>query len=218
VLNQTQHLKRYGVAIASVVIALFLMLALDPVLQLGQAPFLLFFGAVTVSAFYGGRNSGLVATLLSAGFAHYFFLEPQHGWHLTLASGLKLVVFILEGVLITSLVSALHAAQAQLRKNFNQLEASEAEIKDLTKELQRRVDELQTLFEVIPVNIAIAEDPDCHVVKVNTAYATLLKIPTDLNVAVTPPARQSQLPYKFYQNGRQLLGHELPVETPPSMA
>jgi PAS domain S-box-containing protein len=212
VLNQTQYLKRYGVAIASVVIAFLIMLALDPVLQLTHAPFLLFFGAVTVSAFYGGRSAGIVATILSAGFAHYYFLEPQYSWNLALATGFKLALFILEGALITLLVGALHKAQAQVRKNLNQLEANEAEIKDLTQALERRVDELQVLFDVIPVNIALAEDPDCHVVKVNAAYARLLEIPTDTNVAVTPRAKQSQLPYKFYQNGREMLGHELPVE------
>lgn len=185
-LNQTQYLKRYGVAIVSVLIALLLMLALDPVLQLTQAPFLLFFGAVTVSAFSGGQSPGIVATLLSAGFTCYYFLEPHHSWKLTLASGLKLALFILEGVLITLLVAALRKAQAEVRKKFNQLEAREAEIQDLNVALQRRVDELQALFNVIPINIALAEDPECHVVKVNAAYAKLLQIPTDMNVAVTP--------------------------------
>ncbi|MBW4565929.1 MAG: PAS domain S-box protein [Mojavia pulchra JT2-VF2] len=211
-LNQTQYLKRYGVAILSVMIALLLMLALDPVAQLTNARFLLFFSAVTISAFYGGRSPGIVATLLSAGFAYYYFLEPQYSWNLNQASGLQLALFILEGVLTSLLVGALRATQAQLRKNFHQLEAIQAENQNLTQALQRRVDELQTLFDVIPVNIALAEDPECHVVKVNTAYATLLQIPTDTNVAVTPRAKQSQLPYKFYQNGRKLQGHELPVE------
>lgn len=211
-LNQTQYLKRYGVAIASVVIALLLMLALDPVIELTHAPFLLFFGAVAVSAFYGGRNPGIVATLLSAGFAYYYFLEPHYSWNFTLPSGFKLALFILEGVLISLLIDSLCKAQAQVRKNFNQLKASEAEIKDLSQALQRRVDELQALFNAIPINIALAEDPDCHVVKVNAAYAKLLQIPTETNVAVTPGVKQSQLPYKFYQNGRELLGHELPVE------
>ncbi|MBD2679392.1 PAS domain-containing protein [Nostoc paludosum FACHB-159] len=119
---------------------------------------------------------------------------------------------MLEGILITLFLDAHRKAQAQVRKSFNQLEVTEAEIKDLTQALQRRIDELQALFNVIPVNIAFAEDPDCHVVKVNAAYAKLLQIPTDTNVAVTPKAKQSQLPYKFYQNGRELLGHELPVE------
>jgi len=145
VLNQIWYLKRYGVAIASVLIALLLMLALTPFLQLTQASFLLFFGAVTISAFYGGQNPGIVATLLSAVFANYFFLDTQYSWTLTLAGGLRLALFILEGVLISVLVGGLHTAQARLHQNITRLQASEADVKDLNKTLQCQVDELQAL-------------------------------------------------------------------------
>lgn len=145
VLNQTQYLRRYGIAIASVLIALLLIVAVDPFLQLTQASFLLFVGAVAISALYGGCNPGIVATLLSAGFANYFFLEPRYSWSLTLASGLRLVIFILEGVLISVLVGALHTTQAQLRQNVHQLKATEADVKDLNQALQRQVDERQAL-------------------------------------------------------------------------
>lgn len=144
-LNPTQYLKRYGMAIASVVIALLFMLALDPVLQLTQASFLLFYGAVTISAFYGGRSPGIVATLLSAVFANYFFQYPQYAWTLNLAAVLRMALFIFEGVLITLVVGALRTAQAQIRKNFDRLKATEAEMKDLNQALQRQVDELQAL-------------------------------------------------------------------------
>jgi PAS domain S-box-containing protein len=143
--NQTQYLKQYGMAIASVTIALLLMLALDPVLQLTQAPFLLFFGAVAISAWYGGRGPGIVATLLSAVFANYFFQYPQYSWSLNLVGVLRMALFILEGVLVSLLVGALRTAQAQARKNFDRLKASEAEIRDLNQALQHQVDELQTL-------------------------------------------------------------------------
>lgn len=121
------------------------MLALDPFLRLTQASFLFFFGAVAVSAFYGGRNPGIVATLFSAGLANYYFLDSQHSWTLSLAGGLRLALFILQGVLISILVGALHTTQAHLRQNFNRLKATEAEVKDLNRVLQHQVNELQAL-------------------------------------------------------------------------
>lgn len=211
-LNITQHLQRYGIAIASVMVALLLMLALDPFLELTQASFLLFFGAVTISALYGGWQAGVVATILSVVLVNYFFLAPQYTWALTLAGFLRLNLFVVEGVLISVLVGSLQTAQAQIRRSFNQLKASEAEIKDLNQALQRRVDELQTLFNVIPINIIVAEDPDCQVVRANPAYAKRLQVPPDVNVSVTSPSQQAQLPYRFYQKGREVAGDELPLE------
>jgi signal transduction histidine kinase len=51
------------------------------------------------------------------------------------------------------------------------------EILRLNTDLQRRVHELQTLLDVLPVGIAIADDPACHNVHVNAAFARLLNDP-----------------------------------------
>src|SRR5262249_17372884 len=50
-----------------------------------------------------------------------------------------------------------------------------AERRRLNTDLQRRVTELQTLLDVMPVGIAIALDPACRRVRVNAAFAKLLK-------------------------------------------
>ena len=128
-------------------------LGLILLLQLTQAPFLLFFGAVAISAWYGGRGPGIVATLLSAVFANYFFQYPQYSWSLNLVSVLRMALFILEGVLVSLLVGALRTTQAQARKNFDRLKASEAEIRDLNQALQRQVDKLQTKRLTQPVTL-----------------------------------------------------------------
>jgi K+-sensing histidine kinase KdpD len=137
-----QSLLRYALAIATTVTALLIMLVLDSSIHLTQASFLLFFGAVTLSALYGGRNPGIVATLLSALFARYFFLPPQYSWTVDLASGSRMLLFIGQGILISYLVGALRKAQEQAQKSVSQLQASEIEIKQLNQELQRQVDEL----------------------------------------------------------------------------
>lgn len=146
-LKQTPPLQRYGAAIAFPIIALLLMLGLDPFLELSQASFLLFFGAITLSAWYGGRSPGIVTTVLSAMFATYFFLGTQYSWSLTLASGLRLLFFILQGLLISVLVGALRLTQAQAYKSVHQLQTTEAEIRVLNQSLQQRLDELHSSQE-----------------------------------------------------------------------
>lgn len=195
---------RYGLAIAWVFLALVLMLALDPMLDLSQASFLLFYGAVTLSALYGGRGPGVVATLLSALTANVFFLT------LNGAGVLRLVLFILQGVLISFLVGSLRLAQEQTRRGLNQLKVTETEIKELNQTLQRSVNELQTLFSVIPVGIAIADDPDCQSMRLNPALAKLLNIPGDPNGGEGQVVTQEKLPFRVYQDGRELAEAEWP--------
>ena len=55
---------RYGVAIASAVLALLLKLVLE-LLIVQETPFLLVFAAVIVSAWYGGLGPRLLATVVA---------------------------------------------------------------------------------------------------------------------------------------------------------
>ncbi|MEB3359540.1 MAG: PAS domain S-box protein [Synechococcales bacterium] len=330
---------RYGVAIALSLMALVLMLALDPYLYLTEASFLLFFGAVTISAWYGGYGPGILTTLLSALFANYFFLPPLESFEVSSAGLLRMLIFASQGVLISFLVGSLRRTKERIQHSLQQVQAVDlalrqseeryrslvsiltsivwtvdpegrfihpqlawksytgqdwaehrgwgwleaihpgdrpqveaawkaaqgqqtvyhtegriwhqasqqyryfearavpllspdgtvrewvgtvqdvddrrraaAEISQLNQTLQRRVDELQTLFDVIPIGIAIAEDPDCRVVRVNPAFAALLQIELSGNASRTPPTGQPTPPFKVYQNGRELSPEELPQQ------
>ena len=70
------RLRWYGLAVALSALALILMLLLRPLME--PSIFFLFLAAVAVSAMYGGLGPGLVATLLSALAANFFFLAPNH--------------------------------------------------------------------------------------------------------------------------------------------
>jgi PAS domain S-box-containing protein len=103
---------RYGVAIASVALALALKLLLDPLI-VQDTPFLLTFGAIMVSAWYGGLGPGLLATALAALITDYFFLYPKGSFSDLGLEATPLVTFVLEGVLVSSLASALRSAKAR---------------------------------------------------------------------------------------------------------
>jgi PAS domain S-box-containing protein len=103
---------RYGVAIGSVALALALKLLIDPLI-VQDTPFLLVFGAIMVSAWYGGLGPGLFATALAALITDYFFLYPKNSFSNPSLEAAPLVAFMLEGVLVSSLATALRSAKAR---------------------------------------------------------------------------------------------------------
>src|SRR6266568_5020040 len=68
---------------------------------LGQnTPFLLFFSAILASGWIGGIGPALVATIISAVSASYFFLGAASNWTLSSLESIQIVVFVLEGFFI----------------------------------------------------------------------------------------------------------------------
>ncbi len=135
-----QPAQRYGVAIFAVGLALLAKLLLDPLTE-GASPFLLFFGAVMVSAWFGGLRAGLLATALAALAADYFFLSPTYSLLVDdFGQGLRLTLFLLEGLFISLLMTAMRSARQQ------------AEVKTLQSQrdqesLRRREERYRTFIE-----------------------------------------------------------------------
>ena len=60
---------------------------------------------------------GLLATALSALLSWYFFLSPQYSFVIiTLEHSLRLILFVLEGVVISALVEAMHRARRRAER------------------------------------------------------------------------------------------------------
>src|SRR5205085_12571499 len=67
---------RYGVALIAVGLALLVTLQIE--LLTHRTPFALFFAAVMVSAWYGGRGPGLFSVALSVLGSDYFIIPPLY--------------------------------------------------------------------------------------------------------------------------------------------
>lgn len=119
------QIQRYGIGILAVILAAMLMLMLDPWISMSQARFLLFFGAVTIGAWYGGIGSGVVATGLSAVVSEYFFLFPTYSLALEKENAIGLSLFSLQGVFVSGLCQALHAAKTKSEVSLRSLSVSE---------------------------------------------------------------------------------------------
>jgi signal transduction histidine kinase len=102
---------RYSTAMASVLLALLLALALEPLM--GHVPFsALFLAAVMLSTWYGGLGPGLLATALAALAVNYFFELPRYSLVINdLITAVDLGLFVLTALLITSLNANLRQAR-----------------------------------------------------------------------------------------------------------
>src|SRR5205807_7632717 len=77
-LTKRSPVRRYGVAVASVALALLLSIWVPtPLLEKHHSA--LFFVAVIVSTLYGGLGPGLVAIALATGGIEYFLGRPVQG-------------------------------------------------------------------------------------------------------------------------------------------
>ena len=95
---------------------------------------------------------------------------------------------------------------------------AEAEIERLNVQLRTRVIELERLLAQTPVGVAIAEDPQCRVVRANAAMRRLLGQSADAELSLATPPR-----WRLRRDGRDLPLDEWPfqraaadgVEIPP---
>jgi signal transduction histidine kinase/CheY-like chemotaxis protein len=120
-------LQRYGVALVAVVVATMVKATLDPILG-HDSPFLLFFGAVVVSGWYGGMGPAATATVGSAVVAGFLFFPPHFSLRITsYGDRVRLVTFILEATLVGLMSAALEAARRSAEAGRESLEIDVAE-------------------------------------------------------------------------------------------
>jgi PAS domain S-box-containing protein len=89
---------------------------------------------------------------------------------------------------------------------------TEQEILNLNQELQRRLAESQTLLEVIPIGVGIAEDPQCEKIRVNSAFAQMLAIAPTANASLSAPEGERPTNFQVYQNHQLLAPKNLPLQ------
>src|SRR5215211_4272093 len=120
---------RYGVAILAAGAALGTKLLLDP-LTVQDTPFLLVFGAIIFSAWYGGLGPGLLATAVSALATDYFFLYPRGILTGFSVEGIDVLTFVLEGVLVSVLTSSLRSARDRAQRSTLEARSHEESLRE----------------------------------------------------------------------------------------
>ncbi len=116
-------LGRYAVAILATGLAVGAKVALDPVIGT-ETPFVILLAPVIVSAWYGGLGPGLLATGLAALAAIVLPVARAY-------TAPRVIIFVLEGALVSALSAALHTARRRAEAGRAAAEASEARLREL---------------------------------------------------------------------------------------
>ncbi|MEW6158282.1 MAG: PAS domain S-box protein, partial [Verrucomicrobiota bacterium] len=107
-------LMRYGAALGAVAVACAVRVALIPVWGPTSFPFIFFFPAVVFAAWYGRLGPAVMAILLSALAADWFFIEPRNSLLIgDLSQWSALGIFCLVSICLTGAIEAMHRANAQ---------------------------------------------------------------------------------------------------------
>ncbi|MBE7158412.1 MAG: DUF4118 domain-containing protein [Rhodospirillales bacterium] len=108
-------------------------------------PFLLFFPAIILSAVYLGRGSGLLATVLSALLALYFFVAPTHSFAVVDSnSEVSLFLFVAVGVFISLIVGTLRKAYVEVEQAHREIDDARQRAEEAhheAEELRHRAEE-----------------------------------------------------------------------------
>jgi PAS domain S-box-containing protein len=106
----------------------------------------------------------------------------------------------------------LQRANVQLRQEVTEREHAEAEVKRLNGLLQRRVDELQALFNVLPVGVGICEDDSGCSIRTNDELARMLGIDRTANASLSTPDSGAAKVFRVLKAGVALAPDELPMQ------
>ncbi|MGO9019545.1 MAG: PAS domain S-box protein, partial [Syntrophobacteraceae bacterium] len=116
-----------------------------------RVTFVTFFPAVAFAGLYGGFVPGLLATVVSAALADYFWIEPVGQFTITnFADLMSMVVFLASGTLMSYLAEATYRAQARAHKAEEQAKLA-AERKQAEALLQRQAELLHLSYDAIIV-------------------------------------------------------------------
>jgi len=139
----------YGVAIASVIAATAMRLAFLSALGMG-APYILFYPTVMFVALYGGFRPGMLATVLSALVADYFWIVPTGQFlPVHLNDWLGLAIFIMSGAMISGLTGTMRRSQTRAHEAESVAKIAVARQRDL-EALRESEERLRSLAENVP--------------------------------------------------------------------
>ena len=109
--------SRYSFTALVVTLATLLRFGLVPLIHL-EVPFIVYFPAILLCAWFGGLGPGLLSTALGGLAALYFFLPPQFSVTISEPTGLaQVIIFSLAGALISVMAENLHQARRRTEES-----------------------------------------------------------------------------------------------------
>lgn len=102
---------------------------------------------------------------------------------------------------------------AVIFKDVTRRHYTELEVARLDQENRARVAELETLLDVLPIGIAIANDAECRNIRLNKVFSRLLEVPQGVNASKTAPAGEAPTNFQVHDDfGNEILDECLPMQ------
>ena len=182
--------RAFAVAVAAVAVSTAIGFGLRPLAPGAGIRFLLFVPPILVAAMIGGFLPALAAMVLGAVIAEYYFRKPEFTWALLADDFYPLALYSVIAIGIAVLGGRLAQARA---------------------DVQRRAREFDTLFRLTPVGIGIAGDPGCRDIRVNPAFAEMLRIDTRANASLSAPVSERPR-FRVEKHGEVVPAENLPLQ------
>ena len=105
------------IAVGSVLLAWLLREALTPIWGPNSLPFIFFFPAIVLTAWYGRLRLAVVSIGFSAMLANYFFLEPRHTFGIgNWGEGVGITAFVVCSMALALGIEGMHRANERARR------------------------------------------------------------------------------------------------------
>ena len=112
-----------------------------------------------------------------------------------------------------SVFTELHRKTRQLERLNRELEQRvnerTEEIQNLNRQLEQRVAELETIMQVLPVGVAVSQEPECRTFMANAAFASMLGVEPEDNMLMDALAETHGM--EVYQQGKRIQAEEMPL-------
>jgi PAS domain S-box-containing protein len=178
-------LSRYGLAFLCIGAAVLITELLGRLFD----SIALFFVAVAVSAWFGGKGPGLFAVLLAILAVDFYFIPPLYNFDVDATGTLRLVFFALSALLIGGVSAARRRAEELLMDKRQELEKK---VQERTAELERANEELRAeITQRKRAEVTLREQADL----LNLTHDTI--IVRDLNAVITFWNRGAEEMYKW---------------------
>jgi PAS domain S-box-containing protein len=184
---------RYAVPFLLILTSLLIRLATQRWLGV-SVPYLHFFPAVMIAAWFGGLGPGILATLLSAATAAYFFLEPQNFMKLSSADAISIPVFVAIGIGISWLTESVRRSEASQR--------------NAAFKADQRASELEAIFEAMADGVYVGNQE--RITRVNAAGLRVLGAASLEDLNAGSHERGEKFALRSAATGERLEGERLP--------
>lgn len=191
------RLQKTIVAIVAVLAATALKLVLLSIFP-SERPFLIYISAIVASAWIGGLYSGLAATALAALLANLLFLEPLFTASLNTPDTLYLLVFFVEGAVISGFSSALHRAYDRVVEENQRHERSEQALRESEERFRLLVEGVKdyAIFMLDPKGIVTLWNTGAERIK---GYSAADIIGKPWATLYPPEEREKGTPYQLLE-------------------